>query len=128
MRSRTTRPGSARTPDSGRDGEAGALRLLGLARRAGCAVLGVDRSRRALRRGEAFLLLKAADASPVQLRKVEGPAERTETETRVLGDRDSLGEAVGGPPLSAVVITDEGFAEQLLGRLAAPGTGEGGDG
>lgn len=118
--SRAKRPGSAQAPEPGRDQEIEAFELLGLARRAGFVSLGVDRARRAIRSGEACLLLTAADGSPVQLKKVRRPARKMETKERVLGDRDSLGRAVGAPPISAVVITDAGFAEQLLHRLPTP--------
>jgi len=65
----------------------------------------------------AKLVLVAGDASPVQLKKVEGIASQKGIPTVVLGDRGVLGAAVGEPPLSAVAVTDAGFAHRLIERL-----------
>lgn len=91
--------------------------LLGLAQRAGAVVRGVDAVRRALRAGEARLVIVAGDASTVQLKKVRGLLEHREVPCRTLGDRSFMGAALGGPPLSAVAVTEEGFAERLLRSL-----------
>lgn len=96
-----------------------ALQLLGLARRAAAVATGTERTRQALRAGVAKLVLVAGDASPLQLKKVEGIATRKGIPTVVLGDRVVLGAAVGEPPLSAVAVTDAGFAHRLLERLGA---------
>jgi ribosomal protein L7Ae-like RNA K-turn-binding protein len=94
------------------------LSLLGLARRAGKVAAGTDRSRQALGSRAAKLVLIAADASPVQRRKLEGLIRRGTVPHVVIGDRAALGAAVGAPPLSAVAVTDARFAEQMLRRLA----------
>lgn len=104
------------TETKGRSAEV--LRLLGLARRAGALVGGTQRTKEALRSGRAKLVLVAEDASDVQLKKIEGLIRRTEVPRAVLGNRAVLGAAVGGPPLSAVALTDGGFTEQVLRRLA----------
>jgi ribosomal protein L7Ae-like RNA K-turn-binding protein len=93
------------------------LRLLGLARRAGALAPGTQRAREALRAGTAKLVLLAGDASELQRRKVEGIAEKRGVPRVALADRVALGAAVGKPPLSAVVVTDAGFAERLLQGL-----------
>ena len=114
------RPRSERTPDPAEDREDAALRFLGLARRAGAVEAGVDAARRAVRSGRAALVLTASDASSTQLEKVRGPAERAGVAVEVLGTRSRLGEAVGGPPLSAVAVTEVGLAKQLTLRIPAP--------
>ena len=96
-----------------------ALGLLGLARRAGAVVKGTEAARRALRSGEAALVLVAEDASRTQLEKVLGLLRHGSVPYRVLGDRVSLGSAVGSGPLSAVAITMPTFAEQIVRRIAA---------
>jgi ribosomal protein L7Ae-like RNA K-turn-binding protein len=98
-------------------GDADALQFLGLARRAGSVAAGTDRTRQALRNGLAKLVLVAGDASAVQLKKVEGIAEKRGIPRVVLGDRVGLGRAVGEAPLSAIAVTDAGFANGLLQRL-----------
>ena len=77
------------------------FRLLGLARRAGAVAPGTDATRRAIRRGEARLVLMAGDASRVQLDKI----------------RATLGAAIGKAPVAAVAVTDESLATRLLQDL-----------
>ena len=72
-----------------------ALRLLGLARRAGAIAMGTDAVRRAIREGEARLILYATDASSVQLDKIRTTLHDRTIPQAVLGDRDTLGAAVG---------------------------------
>lgn len=118
------RPGSERRPEAGADREAEVLGLLGLARRAGAVAAGTEAARRAVQAGEAHLVLLAGDASPTQLKKIVGPAGRAGVIRRTIADRDRLGAALGGPPLSAVAVTNAGFAEQVLRRVpGAPDEG-----
>jgi ribosomal protein L7Ae-like RNA K-turn-binding protein len=94
------------------------LKLLGLARRAGALATGTDRTRQALERGAARLVLIAADASPVQVKKIDGILRRAAVPRVVIGDRVTLGAAVGEPPLSAVAVSDARLAKEMLRRLA----------
>ena len=99
-----------------------ALRLLGLARRAGCVAPGTDAARRAVRAGEARLVLMADDASSVQLDKIRSTLKNRPIPWGTLGGRATLGAAVGRGPVSAVAVTAESFAEQLSRKL---GLGDG---
>jgi ribosomal protein L7Ae-like RNA K-turn-binding protein len=95
-----------------------ALRLLGLARKAGAVVSGTDAARRAIRSREARLVLMAVDASSVQLDKVRSALEHRPIPWGILGDRATLGAAVGRAPVSAVAVTAASFAgplSELLG-------------
>lgn len=94
-----------------------ALRLLGLARRAGSVAPGTDAARRAAREGEARLILMAGDASLVQLDKIRNVLRYRPIPWAVLGDRVTLGAAVGLGPISAVAVTAETFADALSRRL-----------
>src|SRR5262245_5575286 len=94
------------------------LKLLGLARRAGAVAAGTQRARQALESNAARLVLIASDASPVQVKKIEGIIRRAAVPRVVLGDRVTLGAAVGQPPLSAVAVTDARLADEMLRRLA----------
>ena len=96
-------------------------RLLGLARRAGAVAPGTDAVRRAIRTGEARLILMAGDASGVQLEKIRTTLRDRASPQAVLGDRDALGAAVGTAPLSAVAVTSVEFAERVRAELAVPG-------
>lgn len=94
-----------------------AFRLLGLARRAGAVAPGTDAVRRAIREGEAQLILMASDASGVQLKKIRTTVHDRTIPQAVLGDRDTLGSAVGLAPLSAVAVTNASLADRLLQEL-----------
>jgi ribosomal protein L7Ae-like RNA K-turn-binding protein len=95
-----------------------AQRLLGLARRAGAVAPGTEAVRRAIRVGEALLILLATDASSVQLDKVRKMLRDRPIPQAVLGDRDTLGAALGLAPVSAVAVTNASLAGRLLEELA----------
>ena len=94
-----------------------AYRLLGLARRAGAVAPGTAAVRRAIREGEAQLILMAKDASSVQLGKIQTTLHDRTIPQATLGDRDTLGAAVGLAPLSAVAVTSVSLAARLLAEL-----------
>jgi len=98
-----------------------ALRLLGLARRAGSVAPGTDAARRAVREGEARLILMAGDASGVQLQKIQGVLKHRPIPWGTLGDRATLGAALGRGPVSAVAVTAESFARAIQNKLAPDG-------
>ena len=97
---------------------ASAHRLLGLARRAGAVAPGTGAVRRAIREGEAQLILMAGDASSVQLDKIRTTLHDRPIPQVVLGDRNTLGAAVGMAPLSAVAVTNRSLAEKLVAELS----------
>jgi len=98
-----------------------ALRLLGLARRAGSVAPGTDAARRAAREGEARLILMAGDASGVQLEKIRSVLRHRPIPWGTLGDRATLGAALGRGPLSAVAVTAESFARAIQDKLGPDG-------
>jgi ribosomal protein L7Ae-like RNA K-turn-binding protein len=79
---------------------------------------GTERARLAVRRGEARLVVVASDAAEGQLKKIDGIVRANGVPRVVLVDRVGLGSAVGGPPLSALAVTDSGLAKQVLSRLS----------
>jgi ribosomal protein L7Ae-like RNA K-turn-binding protein len=89
------------------------LRILGLAYRAGSVVVGTAAVRRALRADEAYLVLTARDASPVQLDKIEGLLRARGIPRIIPGTRAQLGAALGSPPLTAAAVTQRGWAARL---------------
>ena len=97
-----------------------ALRLLGLARRAGAVAPGTDAVRRAIREGEAQLVLIAEDASSTQVDKVRTTMHDRTIPQVILGDRNTLGAALGLGPLTAVAVTSESLAQQLARELEVP--------
>ena len=94
-----------------------AFRFLGLARRAGAVAPGTDATRRAIRQGEARLVLMARDASGVQLDKIRKELSNRPIPQVILGDRATLGAAIGKAPVTAVAVTSESLATRLLQDL-----------
>jgi len=82
-------------------------------------IRGTEAVRSALREDGAFLVLVATDAAEGQLGKIAGLLENRGIPSVALGTREELGHAVGGPPLSAVALTQRAFAEGFLKKLAA---------
>ena len=93
------------------------LALLGMARRAGALAYGTGPTRRALKEGRARLILFAQDASETQRDKVMKLLRHGTTLRATLGTREALGLAVGSAPVSAVAVTDNEFAKELMARL-----------
>lgn len=93
------------------------LRLLGLARRAGVVVSGTEAVRGAIRQGEARLVLMAEDAAAPQLEKMRRTLINRPIPQACLGDRATLGAAVGRGPVSAVAVTGDSLAGQVRSKL-----------
>ena len=93
------------------------IALLGMARRAGALAYGTGSTRRVLKEGRARLILFARDASETQREKVMKLLRHGTTPHATLGTREALGSAVGSAPVSAIAVTDRGFATELLARL-----------
>lgn len=95
-----------------------ALELLGLARRAGVLEKGIWPTQSAVKDGRACLVLLAQDASEVQRNKVLKLLSHRDTPRMILGSRVELGAAVGSAPVSALAVTETGFANRLVSQLA----------
>lgn len=91
--------------------------LLGLARRAGALVHGTEAVRQSIRDGAARLVLFAGDASPTQLDKIRRTLETRPTPQATLGDRATLGSAIGLAPVSAVAVTSTSLASRISAEL-----------
>jgi ribosomal protein L7Ae-like RNA K-turn-binding protein len=95
-----------------------ALRLLGIAARAGAVVTGTERVRVAARGGGLRLVLVAGDASDNSREKLMPLLGSREIPSIVAYDRDALGAALGRAGLSAVGITDPKLADRLRMLIA----------
>ena len=104
-----------------------ALRLLGLAARAGALLPGTERVREAARRGTVRFAVVAADTSDNSNDKLLPLLSKRGVPHVVAFTRAELGAAVGYPPLSAVGITQASLAEQI-GAALESGLGERGTG
>lgn len=96
-----------------------ALKLLGLAARAGSVLPGTERVREAARAGKLVFAMLAADASENSRGKLVPLLEARRIPFIFCFERDALGDAIGRSPLSAVGITDPALARQLRKLLSA---------
>jgi ribosomal protein L7Ae-like RNA K-turn-binding protein len=94
-----------------------ALRLLGLAARAGAVLSGTERVREAARAGTLRFVVVAGDISANTRDKLIPLFEARAVVYREIATRAELGDAVGRPPASALGITDAGFAGRLADLL-----------
>jgi ribosomal protein L7Ae-like RNA K-turn-binding protein len=78
---------------------------------------GTGSVREALRRGEAYLVLLARDASPTQTKKITGILEHRDVPSVAFWTQEELGRALGGQPVSAVALTEPDFAASFLEKL-----------
>jgi ribosomal protein L7Ae-like RNA K-turn-binding protein len=90
-----------------------ALRLLGLAARAGAIIPGTERVRLAARGRGLHFVLVAADAAANAMDKLIPLLRARLIPYVVVASRDELGLAVGRSPLSAVGVTDPRLASRL---------------
>jgi ribosomal protein L7Ae-like RNA K-turn-binding protein len=94
-----------------------ALRLLGLAARAGAVLSGTERVREAARAGALHYVLVAGDISANTRDKLIPLLEARAVRYRIAATRDALGAAVGRPPASALGIADAGLARRVAALL-----------
>jgi len=101
--------------------------IIGLAARAGGVVRGTERVREAVRENTVRFALVAADASRNSKNRIVPLLEASGVPYVERFDRESLGSAIGKAPVSALAVTDPGFAAQLRAAVgaavAAPETG-----
>lgn len=89
------------------------ISLIALANKAGKAVSGSDQVMDTLRRGEAAVLILAADISSDSRAKFVASAQKAGVETFRFSMKDSLGEPLGKEIRTAVAVLKSSFAETL---------------
>lgn len=96
------------------------LSLLGLMRRASAIEIGEENAGSAVRGGKAKLLLLASDASENAVKRAEGFAYgRNVLTVQLPYTKAEISAAVGLAGCSMAAVTDLGFANSLMGSLAA---------
>jgi ribosomal protein L7Ae-like RNA K-turn-binding protein len=95
-----------------------ALRLLGLAARAGTLLPGTERVREAARGGRLVFAILAADASDNSRGKLEPLLTALPVPFVIRFNRAELGAAVGRAPLGAVGVNDPSLGRRLQSLLA----------
>ncbi len=61
-------------------------------------------------------MLLARDASPTQMKKITGILEHRDVPSDASWTQAELGRALGGPPVSAVAVTDPDLAAGFLAK------------
>ncbi len=87
--------------------------MLGLAMRAGKLACGEAKGADAVRTGKAMLLILATDAGPNTEKRFLNMTQFYQVPILRIGDKISLGSAVGRKAAVVLAVTDSGFAEQL---------------
>ncbi len=95
------------------------LGLLGLGRRGGSVVVGVDATRAVLQRGECRVVVVASDATPRVTDKVIRLARAAGVPVLTGPAAAQLGERLGRPPVMAVGVQDRALAAGLLAGQGA---------
>ncbi|MBP7401275.1 MAG: ribosomal L7Ae/L30e/S12e/Gadd45 family protein [Clostridia bacterium] len=94
-----------------------ALRMLGMATRAGKTASGATACTKAIERGDAKLVLIAEDAADDTRRKIELTAQESDIPCRIAGTGEQIGRYTGKENRMMAVILEKGFAERILELL-----------
>lgn len=101
-----------------------ALSMIGIAVKARKAVSGESQTEKAVKAGEAGLVIVAGDASDNTKKLFRNKCEFYQTKLVFYGTRESLGRCMGKELRSSLAITDEGLAEAILEKIAQAATTE----
>lgn len=95
--------------------------VLGFAQAAGKLASGEVACERAVRRGQARLVLVAADAGRTTAKRMARLAEDYRVPCLRWGEKDSLGAWIGERPRAVIAVCDSRFARMLRSAVAAGG-------
>jgi len=90
-----------------------ALRMLGLARRAGKLVLGSDASADAVRGGKAYIVVVAEDASDRTKKLLHNKCHSFHVPLYEFSDCETLGMKLGKSAISVIAVSDKSFAKAI---------------
>lgn len=94
------------------------LSSLGMAMRAGKLITGDEIVLKAVRKGEAQLVIIAGDASPNTKKKFRDKCSTYGVQLAEAFDRDQLGKAIGKPERVVLAVTDAKFGKMIAGHLS----------
>ena len=89
------------------------LSLLSLATKAGKTKSGEFLTEKAVKEGDAYLVIVAADASDNTRKRFQNMCDFYKVPIYFYGDKDTLGHAMGKEERSSVAVTDGGFAQSI---------------
>ncbi|MBQ1547879.1 MAG: ribosomal L7Ae/L30e/S12e/Gadd45 family protein [Lachnospiraceae bacterium] len=97
------------------------LSMIGLCNKAGKIKSGAVAVEKAVKNGEAFLLIIANDASDNSKKELLNMCSYYSCETCFYGTKDDFGNILGKSERSALAIIDEGFKKSILKKLPPAG-------
>ena len=96
------------------------LSMIGLAKKAGRLEIGEEPVGAAARAKKARIILVASDAAPSSMRRAASFAEAGNTILLTIpAGKDDLGSSLGRTSVAMAAVTDIGFAEAIVKKLAA---------
>lgn len=90
-----------------------AMRMLGLARRAGKLVLGSEAAADAVRSGGAYIAVVAQDASDRTKKLIRNKCNSFHVPLYEFSDCETLGKKLGKSAISALAVGDKSFAKAI---------------
>jgi ribosomal protein L7Ae-like RNA K-turn-binding protein len=87
--------------------------MIGLARRAGKAVIGSGCAENAVRGGKAKLVILAEDAAEGTVKRLTDKCKTYDVLLIIKGSKQSIGQITGRQQTAAVAVTDINFANEL---------------
>ncbi len=93
--------------------------LIGLAKKAGRLSCGETACKEAIRMGKSNLIILAEDVSANTSKNILDSCKYYKVKHFVLGNKESLGHAVGNRYNAVLSINDEGFANGILKHISA---------
>lgn len=94
-----------------------ALRMVGIATKAGRVDSGEFMTENAVKSGKAALVIIAGDASENTKKKFNNMCEFYEVPIRVYSSKEDLGQAIGKEFRATIAITDEGLAQAIMKKM-----------
>ena len=95
------------------------LSLLSLATKAGKTKSGEFLTEKAVKEGDAYLVIVAADASDNTRKRFQNMCDFYKVPIYFYGDKDTLGHAMGKEFRASLAILDEGFAKGIDKHMSA---------
>lgn len=89
------------------------LNFLGIARRAGKLILGMDVTHESAEKGKCALIIISSDISPNSLKEIEKTAQKTNTEILKLNRTKDEIHFVLGKYTAVMSLEDKGFVDKL---------------
>ena len=94
-----------------------ALRMVGIATKAGRTASGEFMTENAVKSGRAALVILAGDASDNTKKKFQNMCEFYDVPIRIYSTKDELGHAMGKEFRASMAVTDEGLAQTIMKKM-----------